>query len=151
MNWFLKQAAKRAAKQAAKKVAKQAAKQAAMQAEQAVRKAEQAARDAAMHAIEAPNANPPNQNPEPNTTTSPFSQQGTKLTDSTFADTIGLAMHNAINNQQQSHVTTSATVASTCARILATSVGSPVSGSKQTPSIGKIKPDGLVFHNPKTQ
>ncbi|MFY2506871.1 hypothetical protein F0225_05655 [Vibrio pectenicida] len=104
-----------------------------------------------MQAIEAPSTNT-NANTTPsNASTSPYSQQGTTLTDSTFADTIGLAMHNAINNQQQSQVTTAATVASTCARILATSVSSAASGSQQNSLIGKVKPDGLVFHNPKTQ
>ncbi|MYM59090.1 hypothetical protein GTG28_07630 [Vibrio sp. OCN044] len=89
--------------------------------------------------------------PTSNESSSPFSKQGTKLTDSTFADTIGLAMHNAINNQQQSQVTTAATVASTCARILATSVGSSVPTPKANSMMGKVKPDGLVLHNPKTQ
>ena len=51
-----------------------------------------------------------------------YSEQGTTFTETTFAETMGLAMHNAITNQQQSQVTTAATVASTCAKILATSV-----------------------------
>ncbi|WP_318409214.1 RebB family R body protein [Photobacterium leiognathi] len=57
-----------------------------------------------------------------NIPTSSYSAQGTTFTETTFAGTMGLAMHNAITNQQQSQVTTAATVASMCAKILATSV-----------------------------
>ncbi len=39
--------------------------------------------------------------------------------DKISSDTMGLAMHNAITNQQQCNVTISASVASTCTRILA--------------------------------
>ncbi|HBN6205847.1 TPA: RebB family R body protein [Vibrio parahaemolyticus] len=54
-----------------------------------------------------------------------FTEQRTTFSDATFSETIGLAMHNAITNQQQSQVTTAATVANTCAKLLAAASLSP--------------------------
>ena len=150
MNWFLKQAAKRAAKQAAKKAANRVAKQAAMQAEEAARRAGQAAQEAAMQAIEAPHMNEFTE-PTSKESSSPFSKQGTKLTDSTFADTIGLAMHNAINNQQQSQVTTAATGYFLRKNTRHIQFGSSVPTPQANSMMGKVKPEGLVHHNPTTQ
>ncbi|MGN2669845.1 RebB family R body protein [Aliivibrio fischeri] len=54
-----------------------------------------------------------------------YSPQETTLSESTFSETMGLAMHNAITNQQQSQITTSFTVAKTCALILSTATKMP--------------------------
>ncbi|MUJ36892.1 RebB family R body protein [Aliivibrio fischeri] len=54
-----------------------------------------------------------------------YSPQETTLSESTFSETMGLAMHNAIANQQQSKITTSFTVAKTCALILSTATKTP--------------------------
>ncbi len=48
----------------------------------------------------------------------PFSSQPTGLVETTFAETIGLSMHNAISNQQSSQMTTSASITNACARLL---------------------------------
>ena len=146
MNWFLKQAAR--AQTGSKESRKSVAKQAAMQAEEAARRAGQAAQEAAMQAIEAPHMNEFTE-PISNESSSPFSKQGTKLTDSTFADTIGLAMHNAINNQQQSQVTTAATRLAPAQEYC--HIGWVERSDTKANRWGKVKPDGLVLHNPKTQ
>ncbi|MUK50444.1 RebB family R body protein [Aliivibrio fischeri] len=54
------------------------------------------------------------------TTLQEFSDQPTSITETTLSETIGLSMHNLVANQQQSQVTTAASVSSTCARLLAT-------------------------------
>lgn len=48
----------------------------------------------------------------------PFSNQATGLLETTFAETLGLSMHNAVSNQQSSQMTTSASVTNACARLL---------------------------------
>ena len=48
----------------------------------------------------------------------PFSVQPTGLVETTFAETLGLSMHNAISNQQSSQMTTSASITNACARLL---------------------------------
>ncbi|AWB67499.1 hypothetical protein C2869_14090 [Saccharobesus litoralis] len=48
----------------------------------------------------------------------PFSPQSTGLVETTFAETLGLSMHNAIVNQQSSQMTTAASVTNACARLL---------------------------------
>lgn len=47
-----------------------------------------------------------------------FSNQPTGLVETTFAETIGLSMHNAISNQQNSQMTTAASITNACARLL---------------------------------
>ncbi len=49
-----------------------------------------------------------------------FSNQSTSLLETTLADTLGLSMHNAVSNQQQSQMTTAASVTNACARLLQT-------------------------------
>jgi hypothetical protein len=49
-----------------------------------------------------------------------FSMQPTSLLDTTLADTLGLSMHNAVTSQQQSQMTTAASVTNACARLLQT-------------------------------
>ncbi|WP_076585344.1 RebB family R body protein [Vibrio ostreicida] len=49
-----------------------------------------------------------------------FSSQSTGLLETTLADTLGLSMHNAVSNQQQSQMTTSASITNACARLLQT-------------------------------
>ncbi|NGN96233.1 hypothetical protein G5S52_00755 [Grimontia sp. S25] len=49
-----------------------------------------------------------------------FSNQSTGLLETTLADTLGLSMHNAVSNQQQSQMTTAASVTNACARLLQT-------------------------------
>lgn len=49
-----------------------------------------------------------------------FSVQPTSLLETTLIDTLGLSMHNAVTNQQQSHMTTAASVTNACARLLQT-------------------------------
>ena len=50
--------------------------------------------------------------------TNPFSVQPTGLVETTFAETLGLSMHNAITNQQSSQMTTAASITNACARLL---------------------------------
>lgn len=58
-------------------------------------------------------------NPEPQASiVNPFSVQPTGLVETTFAETLGLSMHNAISNQQSSQMTTSASITNACARLL---------------------------------
>lgn len=47
-----------------------------------------------------------------------FSAQATGLAETTFAETIGLAMHNAVLSQQNSQMMTQASVTNACARLL---------------------------------
>ncbi|CAG8999209.1 MAG: hypothetical protein CENE_01178 [Candidatus Celerinatantimonas neptuna] len=54
------------------------------------------------------------------TTLQSFSPQPSTLIETTLADTLGLSMHNAIVNQQQSQMTTAASVTNACARLLQT-------------------------------
>lgn len=54
------------------------------------------------------------------TTLQSFSSQPSTLIETTLADTLGLSMHNAIVNQQQSQMTTAASVTNACARLLQT-------------------------------
>lgn len=56
----------------------------------------------------------------PATQANPFSNQATGLLETTFAETLGLSMHNAVSNQQSSQMTTSASVTNACARLLQT-------------------------------
>lgn len=49
---------------------------------------------------------------------SAFSAQATGLVETTFAETLGLSMHNAVTNQQSSQMTTSASITNACARLL---------------------------------
>ncbi|MGF1714547.1 RebB family R body protein [Photobacterium chitinilyticum] len=58
------------------------------------------------------------ENEGPLTTQQAFSSQPTELVETTFAETIGLSMHNAVANQQQSQMTTAASVTNACARLL---------------------------------
>lgn len=51
-----------------------------------------------------------------------MSGQPTGLVETTFAETIGLSMHNAITSQQSSQMTTAASVTNACARLLQTGV-----------------------------
>ncbi|WDD98050.1 RebB family R body protein [Thalassomonas actiniarum] len=60
-----------------------------------------------------------------------FSAQPTGLVETTFAETLGLSMHNAITNQQSSQMTTSASITNACARLL--QVATPVAAKKQEP------------------
>ena len=59
------------------------------------------------------------------TTLQKFSEQPTTIAETTMAETIGLSMHNLVANQQQSQVTTSASVTNACARLLAIPQASP--------------------------
>lgn len=60
----------------------------------------------------------------------PFSNQATGLVETTFAETLGLSMHNAISNQQSSQMTTSASVTNACARLLQTPTSTPNTATK---------------------
>lgn len=46
------------------------------------------------------------------------STQPTGLVETTFAETLGLSMHNAVASQQSSQMTTSASITNACARLL---------------------------------
>ncbi len=48
----------------------------------------------------------------------PFNLQPTGLVETTLAETLGLSMHNAVVNQQSSHMTTAASITNACARLL---------------------------------
>lgn len=67
---------------------------------------------------------------QPDNTTH-FSLQPTGLVETTFAETLGLSMHNAIVNQQSSQMTTSASITNACARLLKTPIPVPLSPSKE--------------------
>ncbi|PSW07153.1 RebB family R body protein, partial [Photobacterium lipolyticum] len=54
--------------------------------------------------------------------TSVYSEQQTGLIDSMFAETLGLAMQNAITTQLNAQMTTAASVTSACARMLSAPV-----------------------------
>lgn len=60
-----------------------------------------------------------------NTSTQDFSEQPTTIAETTMAETIGLTMHNLVASQQQSQVTTAASVTNACARLLAIPQPSP--------------------------
>ena len=64
------------------------------------------------------NSNEANSTDSPTTPINPFSNQATGLLETTFAETLGLSMHNAVSNQQSSQMTTSASVTNACARLL---------------------------------
>lgn len=51
-----------------------------------------------------------------------LSGQPTGLVETTFAETIGLSMHNAVTSQQSSQMTTAASVTNACARLLQTGI-----------------------------
>lgn len=55
---------------------------------------------------------------DPNTTQQGFSAQPTTLIETTLAETLGLSMHNAIANQQQSQMTMQASLTKACERLL---------------------------------
>lgn len=48
----------------------------------------------------------------------PFSAQPTTMVETTFAETLGLSMHNAVTSQQSSQMTTAASITNACARLL---------------------------------
>ena len=54
-----------------------------------------------------------------------FSNQPTGLVETTFAETLGLSMHNAISNQQNSQMTTAASITNACARLLQAPIPPP--------------------------
>ncbi|WP_318409206.1 RebB family R body protein [Photobacterium leiognathi] len=60
------------------------------------------------------------------TTLQQFSEQPTTITETTMAETVGLSMHNLVANQQQSQMTTAASVTNACARLLAIPQAAPV-------------------------
>ena len=76
---------------------------------------------------------PPTKKPVHN----PFSNQPTGLVETTFAETLGLSMHNAIFNQQSSQMTTSASITNACARLLQTPV--PLALKPQEPEEEEIE------------
>jgi hypothetical protein len=57
-----------------------------------------------------------------------FSTQPTGMVETTFAETLGLSMHNAVISQQSSQMTTSASITNACARLLQSPT--PVKASK---------------------
>ncbi|WP_216825044.1 RebB family R body protein [Agarilytica rhodophyticola] len=65
----------------------------------------------------------------------PFSSQATGLVETTFAETLGLAMHNAVTNQQNSQMTASASITNACARLL------------QSPTPKKPKPKSKALND----
>lgn len=71
-----------------------------------------------------------------------FSAQPTSLLETTLADTLGLSMHNAVTSQQQSQMTTAASVTNACARLLQTQTRT----TPHTPSEASVEP--AVFVSP---
>lgn len=71
-----------------------------------------------------------------------FSMQPTSLLETTLTDTLGLSMHNAVTNQQQSHMTTAASITNACARLLQTKTAVPLPSSAS-----KLNDDSL--NNPQ--
>jgi len=67
----------------------------------------------------------------PTVVSNPFSNQPTGFVETTFAETLGLSMHNAITNQQSSQMTTSASITNACARLL--QAQTPIPKSKKAP------------------
>lgn len=64
-----------------------------------------------------PSAGEENQGPFP-AVSNPCSNQPTSLVETTFAETLGLSMHNAVTSQQSSQMTTAASITNACARLL---------------------------------
>ncbi|WCN09853.1 RebB family R body protein [Marinomonas mediterranea] len=69
-----------------------------------------------------------------------FSAQPTTLLETTLTDTLGLSMHNAVTNQQQSQMTTAASVTNACARLLQTKSAEPIKVGKESKH-GKKAPE----------
>ncbi|OUS25020.1 hypothetical protein A9Q99_22500 [Gammaproteobacteria bacterium 45_16_T64] len=63
-------------------------------------------------------------------TDNPFSSQATGLVETTFAETLGLSMHNAVLNQQSAQMTASASITNACARLLQSP--QPIASSKDS-------------------
>ena len=76
------------------------------------------------------NSNGPNNEDTLAAHNNPFSSQPTGLVETTFAETIGLSMHNAVTNQQSSQMTTSASITNACARLLQAPALTPANTSK---------------------
>ncbi|MDW6001895.1 RebB family R body protein [Vibrio mangrovi] len=64
-----------------------------------------------------------------------YTAQPTSLLETTLADTLGLSMHNAITNQQQSQMTTAASITNACARLLQTQTRTMASSTKKAESV----------------
>lgn len=64
-----------------------------------------------------------------------FDHQATRLVDATFAETLGLAMHNAITSQMNAQMAASTSVTSACNRILQSSAA-PAASTPQDNSSG---------------
>ena len=63
----------------------------------------------------------------------PFSGQPTGLVETTFAETLGLSMHNAVTTQQSAQMTTAASITNACARLLQTPVPSAPAKKEKKP------------------
>ncbi|WP_038183820.1 RebB family R body protein [Vibrio rhizosphaerae] len=72
-----------------------------------------------------------------------YTAQPTSLLETTLADTLGLSMYNAITSQQQSQMTTAASVTNACARLLQTQTPlTPASSRKESDVEPAIFVDG---------
>lgn len=73
----------------------------------------------------------------------PFSGQPTGLVETTFAETLGLSMHNAVTTQQSSQMTTAASITNACARLLQTPIpAAPAKKAKEPePEAVEVAPE----------
>lgn len=80
-----------------------------------------------------------------------YTAQPTSLLETTLADTLGLSMYNAITSQQQSQMTTAASVTNACARLLQTQTSvMPASSRKDSNAEPAIFVDGSDRLSPDT-
>lgn len=72
-----------------------------------------------------------------------FSTQPTTMLETTLTDTLGLSMHNAIMSQQQSQMTTAASITNACARLLQAQppVATPAAAASPVNSASAAKGD----------
>ena len=69
----------------------------------------------------------------------PFSGEPTGLVETTFAETLGLSMHNAVTTQQSAQMTTAASITNACARLLQAPVPAAPAKKEKAPEPEKAK------------
>lgn len=89
-----------------------------------------------------------------------FSNQSTSLLETTLSDTLGLSMHNAVTTQQQSQMTTAASITNACARLLQTqakpsgiapAVDEDKSEEKEEPTVAVEQPQPAEEEQPQAK
>lgn len=79
-----------------------------------------------------------------------FDNQATTMVDSTFAETIGLSMHNAVTSQMNAQMAASASVTNACARLL--KAAPPATASATAPEEDEpIEGEAETVEEPKSK